>query len=104
MSAKELKTEQDGLKDIIESYERDLIVDALKITFGNLTHAARLLKTTKRIFSYKVHKYDINLTDFRLTRLKSRKGAQKSIPSGGKESGSYVNNIQDRRPLHDDSH
>ena len=25
MSAKELNTEQDGLKDIIESYERDLI-------------------------------------------------------------------------------
>jgi DNA-binding NtrC family response regulator len=93
MSAKELNTEQDGLKDIIESYERDLIVDALKITFGNQSHAAKLLKTTKRIFSYKVHKYDINLTDFKLTRLKSRKGAQKSMPSSGKESDSYEHKI-----------
>ena len=93
MSAKELKTEQDGLKDLVESYERDLIVDALKITFGNLSHAAKLLKTTRRIFSYKVHKYDVNLTDFRLTRLKSRKRAQRSMPSGGKESGSHVFNI-----------
>jgi Nif-specific regulatory protein len=69
MSAKDDGMEEDGLKGIIETYERDLIVDALKITFGNLSHAARLLKTTKRIFSYKVHKYDINLTDFKLTRL-----------------------------------
>ncbi|MGC9977186.1 MAG: helix-turn-helix domain-containing protein [Syntrophales bacterium] len=93
MSAKELKTEQDGLKDIIESYERDLIVDALKITFGNQSHAAKLLKTTKRIFNYKVHKYEINLTDFRLKRLKSRKDAQKSMPGGGNESGSDVHKI-----------
>ena len=32
---KKIRTEQDGLKDLIESYEQDLIVDALKITFGN---------------------------------------------------------------------
>ena len=57
MSAREPKTEQDGLKDLVESYERDLIVDALKITFGNVSHAAKLLKTTRRIFGYKVHKY-----------------------------------------------
>jgi hypothetical protein len=103
MSAKELKTEQDGLKDLIESYERDLIVDALKITFGSVSHAAKLLKTTRRIFSYKVQKYEINLTDFRLTRLKSRKSVRKSTSGGGKESGSYVYNIHDRRPLHNDS-
>ena len=35
MSAKELDAEKDGLKDTIETYERDLIIDALKITFGN---------------------------------------------------------------------
>jgi Bacterial regulatory protein, Fis family len=103
MPAKELKTEQDGLKDIIESYERDLIVDALKITFGNVSHAAKLLKTTRRIFSYKVHKYKINMTDFRLTRLKSRKSVQRSMPSGGKEDGSYDIKVHDRRLLHNDS-
>ena len=36
MSAKDDGMEEDGLKGIIETYERDLIVDALKITFGNL--------------------------------------------------------------------
>jgi hypothetical protein len=103
MSAKEIKIERDGLRDLIESYERDLIVDALKITFGNVSNAAKVLKTTRRIFSYKVHKYEINLTDFRLTRLKSRRSVQKSIPSGGKDSGSHVYNIHDRRMLHNDS-
>ena len=103
MSAREIKIERDGLRDLIESYERDLIVDALKITFGNVSNAAKVLKTTRRIFSYKVHKYEINLTDFRLTRLKSRRNAQKSMSNGGKDSGSHVYNIRDRRPLHDDS-
>ena len=103
MSAREIKIERDGLRDLIESYERDLIVDALKITFGNVSNAAKVLKTTRRIFSYKVHKYEINLTDFRLTRLKSRRSAQKSMPNGGKDSGGHVYNIHDRRPLHDDS-
>jgi hypothetical protein len=103
MPAKELKTEQDGLKDLIESYERDLIVDALKITFGNVSHAAKLLKTTRRIFRYKVQKYDINLADFKLTRLKSRKSIQKSAPGSGKDSGSNVHNTHDHRPLHNES-
>ena len=48
------------LKDMIEAYEKDLIIDALKSTRGNMASAARNLGTTQRIFGYKVHKYDID--------------------------------------------
>jgi hypothetical protein len=42
MSAREDNTRQDGLRDLIETYEGDLITDALKITLGNQSHAAGL--------------------------------------------------------------
>ncbi len=90
MSARVDKTDKDGLKNLLESYERDLIIDALKITFGNQSRAARLLKTTRRIFNYKVHKYAINLTDFRLSRLKTGKGGQKSVTGNVQESHTYI--------------
>ena len=81
MSAKDDGMEEDGLKGIIEAYERDLITDALKITFGNQSRAARLLGTSKRVINYKVHKYAIDLKHFRLTRLRSQKDMKKS-PTG----------------------
>jgi Nif-specific regulatory protein len=49
-----------SLSDRVEAFERDLIVDALKSTRGNMAAAARMLDTTQRIFGYKVHKYDID--------------------------------------------
>jgi len=73
MSAREDDTRQDGLRDLIETYERDLITDALKITLGNQSRAARLLGTSKRTINYKVHKYAIELTHFKLRRLKTKK-------------------------------
>jgi Nif-specific regulatory protein len=48
------------LKEQVDNYERDLISDALKSARGNMAAAARSLKTTQRIFGYKVHKYNIN--------------------------------------------
>ncbi len=48
------------LKDLVETYEKDLIADALKTARGNMAAAARSLETTQRIFGYKVHKYAIN--------------------------------------------
>ena len=93
MSIQEDDTRQDGLKTLIESYERDLITDALKITFGNQSRAAKLLGTSKRVINYKVHKYAINLMHFRLTRLKTGKDAHKSIPGDGKESNNYAHKI-----------
>lgn len=49
-----------SLKDMVEAYERDIIVDALKTSRGNMAAAARSLQTTQRIFGYKVHKYSVN--------------------------------------------
>ena len=49
-----------SLNDRVGAFERDLIVDALKSTRGNMAAAARQLDTTQRIFGYKVHKYDID--------------------------------------------
>jgi Nif-specific regulatory protein len=49
-----------SLKEIVDNYERDIIVDALKSARGNMAAAARALETTQRIFGYKVHKYSIN--------------------------------------------
>ncbi len=49
-----------SLKDLVDGYERDIIVDALKSTRGNMASAARMLTTTQRIFGYKVHKHDID--------------------------------------------
>ncbi len=40
----------------IESYEKELILDALKNSKGNMAKAARLLKTTERVVSYQVKK------------------------------------------------
>jgi len=48
-----------SLAESVASYERDLILDALKTTRGNQAKAARLLNTTKRIMNYKVRKYRI---------------------------------------------
>lgn len=90
MSTREDDTRQDGLKSLIETYERDLITDALKITFGNQSRAAKLLGTSKRVINYKIHKYEINLMHFRLTRLKSKKGVKKSATTDIAEGHAYI--------------
>ena len=54
-----------SLTDAIESYEKDLILDALKTVRGNRAKAAKLLQTTERIMGYKVKKYTINWQRFR---------------------------------------
>jgi Nif-specific regulatory protein len=54
-----------SLADAVDSFERDLIVDALKTTRGNRAKAAKLLSTTERIMGYKVRKYAIDWKRFR---------------------------------------
>jgi len=44
----------------IQNYEKELIIDALKNSRGNMAKAARLLKTTERVISYSVKKLQIN--------------------------------------------
>ncbi len=53
------------LTDAVASYEKDLIQDALKMTRGNRSKAARQLSTTERILNYKVGKYGIDCRRFR---------------------------------------
>src|SRR5688572_8802611 len=54
-----------ALGEAVQSYEKDMIQDALKSTRGNRTRAAKLLHTSERIISYKVRKYGIDCRRFR---------------------------------------
>lgn len=53
------------LEEAIENLERDLILDALKTTKGNMARAARILGITERIMGLRVKKYDIESRHFR---------------------------------------
>lgn len=54
-------TDDDLFKSTIADFERHIIVSALEQTSGNQTEAARRLGTTKRILSYRIRKYGIDL-------------------------------------------
>ncbi len=49
-----------NLSAMVETYECDIIVDALKSSRGNIAAAARALSTTQRILGYKIKKYKID--------------------------------------------
>ena len=59
---------KDTFDNMVASYEREIIVDALKDARGNQTRAAQILGTTKRIIQYKVNKYGINYRRLRGTK------------------------------------
>ncbi|HHP7235322.1 MAG TPA: sigma-54 interaction domain-containing protein, partial [Desulfobacterales bacterium] len=48
-----------SLEEAVANLEREMIIDALKNSRGNITQAADLLKTTVRKFAYKAKKYDV---------------------------------------------
>jgi Nif-specific regulatory protein len=48
------------LKDMVERYEKDIIVDALKSSKGNITQASKALGSTQRILAYKVKNLSID--------------------------------------------
>jgi len=54
------------LRDSIEAFEKDALMDALKTAKGNRAKAARLLSTTERIFNYRVRKYGIDWKRFKV--------------------------------------
>jgi Nif-specific regulatory protein len=54
-----------SLEAAVESYEKDLILDALKTARGSRAKAARLLDTTERIIGYKVKKYGVDCSRFK---------------------------------------
>jgi len=54
-----------SLEDAVARFEREVLIDALKSSRGSMRQAARALKTTARIFGYKVKKYGINPKQYR---------------------------------------
>jgi Nif-specific regulatory protein len=54
-----------NLKTMMDSYEREVIVDTLKTYRGNAAAAARHLKTTQRIINYKIHMLGIDARSYR---------------------------------------
>ncbi|MCI5150877.1 MAG: sigma-54-dependent Fis family transcriptional regulator, partial [Candidatus Electrothrix sp. MAN1_4] len=55
-----------SLSGAVESFERELIIDALKHTNGNQTKAAARLETSLRIVNYKIHNYGIDPKQFKV--------------------------------------
>jgi len=65
-TAKDTGTQQSqSFKDAVERFERELLIDALKSSRGNMRQAAQELQTTERIFGYKARKYEINPKQYR---------------------------------------
>jgi Nif-specific regulatory protein len=54
-----------SLEEAVANLEREMIIDALKNTRGNITIAAKLLQTTVRKFAYKSQKYDVDYRQYR---------------------------------------
>ena len=54
-----------SMEEAVNNLEREMIMDALKNTKGNIKKAAILVGTTERKFSYKAHKFGISYKDFR---------------------------------------
>jgi Nif-specific regulatory protein len=54
-----------SLAESLDTYEKDLLIDALRTARGVRSRAARLLKTTDRIFNYKVRKHGIDCRRFK---------------------------------------
>ena len=54
-----------SFETMMAAYEREILVEALKNSRGNMARAARLLGTTARIFSYRVDKLVIDAQSYR---------------------------------------
>jgi Nif-specific regulatory protein len=54
-----------SLEEAVANLEREMIIDALKNTRGNISRAADLLQTTVRKFSYKAQRYGVNYRHYR---------------------------------------
>jgi Nif-specific regulatory protein len=54
-----------SLDEAVTSLEKEMIIDALKNTRGNMAMAAELLQTTVRKFVYKVKKHGVDFRQYR---------------------------------------
>ncbi len=52
----------------VANFERELIVEALKQANGNQTRAAQALDTSLRIINYKIHRYQIDPTIYKIRK------------------------------------
>lgn len=65
-TAEETGTQQSqSFQEAVARFERDLLIDALKTSRGNMRQAAKALKTTDRIFGYRVKGLEINPKHYR---------------------------------------
>jgi Nif-specific regulatory protein len=65
MENNKLNTGENLLERCVVDCERAVISNALVETKGNISFAARLLGTTRRILTYKVHKLGIDYEQFK---------------------------------------
>lgn len=65
MDNNKIETTENVLERCVSDCEKTIIIHALTRTKGNQSAAAELLGTTKRILTYKVHKYEIDCDQFR---------------------------------------
>jgi Nif-specific regulatory protein len=54
-----------SLEDAVANLEKEMLIDALKNTRGNITNAAKILQTTVRKFAYKAQQYGIDYRHYR---------------------------------------
>jgi Nif-specific regulatory protein len=65
-TAEDTGTQQSqSLLDAVERFEKELLIDSLKTSRGNMRQAAKAMKTTERIFGYKIKKYSIYPKQYR---------------------------------------
>ena len=70
MGTKDSYNEEDLLRSNVADFEKHIISSALERTGGNLSEAARQLGTTRRIITYRIRKYGIDLDRFCRSGLK----------------------------------
>lgn len=63
---------QGTLEEAVSSLEKEIIVDALKETHGNMSLASQKLGLTERVMGLRLKKYNINYKNFRQVGEKSR--------------------------------
>jgi Nif-specific regulatory protein len=65
-STKLIPTDGADLKAMVNAYEREIIIDALKKNRGSASAAARYLNTTQRILNYRINQLQINRSYFKI--------------------------------------
>lgn len=65
MDSDKTYTRENSLERCVSDCERTVIIHALRRTKGNPSDAAEILGTTKHFLAGKIHKYEIDCTQFK---------------------------------------